>query len=174
MATRLSDWGFVEALFRKNESDLKSFVQRRLGSGGPVDVDDIVQEAFLRIATQSEPELIDNPRGFLFRIARNLTFDALRRSKVRRLYAEEHAAEHASGIRAAETGSAESEASAREDLELICDAIDDLPAQCRRVFLLQRREGLSYARIAERLGISESMVQKHMSRALAKLYRVLP
>jgi len=174
MATRLSERGFVESLFRNNEADLKSYVRSRMGSGGAVDVDDIVQEAFLRIAVHDEADRPDNPRGFLFRIARNLVFDTLRRNKVRRAFAESHAADVAAGSTPKDSHSAEAAVSSREDLTLILAAVEELPPQCRRVFLLQRRDGLSYAQIAKRLGISESMVQKHMSKALARLFRVLP
>lgn len=174
MATRLSDDAYVDSLFRRNESDLKAYVKSRLGHSTAVDVDDIVQEAFLRITTQREAERPENPRGFLFRIARNLVFDTLRRNRVRRNYVESQAAGPGSQRRTEEVKSAENEASVREELAIVIAAIDELPPQCRRVFLLQRQEDLSYADIAERLDISVSMVQKHMSKALRRLYEVLP
>jgi len=170
MATRLTKSGGVEALFRENETDLRTYVGSKLGSSGAVDVDDIVQEAFLRISTHESATPIDNPRGFLFRIARNLTFDFLRRRSVRHNYAAAQSAERNSDRSRFESRSAEKIVSARQDLDVILSAIDDLPPKCREVFLLQRNEGLPYAEIAARLGISESMVQKHMSKALARLY----
>jgi RNA polymerase sigma-70 factor (ECF subfamily) len=174
MSSRAPDSGFVESLYRRNETDLKSFVKRRIDGDGAVDVDDIVQEAFLRIATHRGAEELKNPRGFLFRIARNLIFDTLRRGKVRKNYARAESADAVDRFSQGNSGSAEQAVSSREDLELIFRAIDTLPPRCRQVFLLQRDEELSYARIAERLGISESMVQKHMSKALSKLSEVLP
>jgi RNA polymerase sigma-70 factor (ECF subfamily) len=174
VATRLSDDGYTDALFRRNESDLKAYVKSKLGVSAAVDADDIVQEAFLRIAVQRDADRPDNPRGFLFRVARNLVFDTLRRNRVRRNYAESQCADLGHGSPGHETTSAESEVSTREELAIVIRAIDELPPQCRRVFLLQRQDGLSYAEIAGTLGISVSMVQKHMSKALARLYKVLP
>lgn len=174
MATRLSENGAVESLFRENETDLRNYVGGKLGKSGAVDVDDIVQEAFLRISTQETAAEIDNPRGFLFRVARNLTFDLLRRRTVRQAYVASHSVELSSDRRRYQSRSAESVVSAGQDLALILDAIEELPPQCQKVFLLQRREGLAYAEIGRRLGISESMVQKHMSKALSRLYDVLP
>ena len=174
MATRLTDDGYVDSLFRRNESDLKAYVKGKLGQSTAVDVDDIVQEAFLRISTQRVTDRPDNPRGFLFRIARNLVFDTLRRNRVRRHYAESQAVDPGLQGAVGTMTSAESEASAREELTIVVRAIDELPPQCRRVFLLQRQEDLSYAEIAEELGISVSMVQKHMSKALLRLNEVLP
>ncbi len=170
MATSLSKSGAVEALFRENESDLRNYVGGKLGSSGAVEVDDIVQEAFLRVSTQSTDAQIENPRGFLFRVARNLTFDLLRRRSVRNNYAAAQDAERSADRSRFQSRSAETVVSARQDLEVILDAVDDLPPKCREVFLMQRREGLPYAEIASRLGITESMVQKHMSKALARLY----
>ena len=48
-------------------------------------------------------------------------------------------------------------------------AIEDLPDQCRKVFCLSRFENLSYAEIAEKLGLTVSTVKTHMSRAMTKL-----
>jgi len=174
MSSRAPDSGFVESLYRRNETDLKSFVKRRIDGDGAVDVDDIVQEAFLRIATHRDAEQLRNPRGFLFRVARNLIFDTLRRGKVRKDYANAQASDDAGRISQRNAGSAEQSVSARQDLELILEAVDSLPPRCRQVFLMQREEELSYAQIARRLGISESMVQKHMSKALVILGEVLP
>ena len=174
MSSRAPGSDFIESLYRRNEIDLKSFVKRRIDGHGVVDVDDIVQEAFLRIATHRGAEKIKNPRGFLFRIARNLIFDTLRRGKVRYYYARSESAIAVDHSSLQKSGSAEQAVSSREDLELILQAIETLPPRCKQVFLLQRDEELSYARIAERMGISESMVQKHMSKALSKLSEVLP
>lgn len=169
MATRLTGDGAVEALFRENEADLKSYVRGKLGRSGAVDVDDIVQEAFLRIARQQRSTDIDNPRGFLFRTARNLTFDLLRRRGVRDTYNAAQAADPRAVQAKFESESAEQAASTTEELRTILNAVEQLPPQCQRVFLLQRQEGLRYAEIAKRLGISQSMVQKHMTKALVRL-----
>jgi RNA polymerase sigma factor (sigma-70 family) len=172
MATRSPHSSFVESLYQDAGADLKSFVRRRLGDSG--DVDDIVQESFLRISTRTDDRPLDNPRGFLFRTARNLIIDKARRGKV--------AAEHLVAAQAGLSGqqeqteqiSPERIVSAAQDLDMIMAAIEELPPACRRAFLLQRTSNLSYAEVARRLGISESMVQKHMSKALCHLYKVLP
>lgn len=174
MATRLTVNGAVEALFRENETDLRSYVRGKLGRSGAVDVEDIVQEAFLRLARQDASVNIENPRGFLFRTARNLTYDLLRRRGVRDNYNAAQAADPRALQARLECESAEQAASTSEELRNILDAIEQLPPQCQRVFLLQRQEGLRYAEIADELGISKSMVQKHMTKALLKLAEALP
>jgi len=52
-------------------------------------------------------------------------------------------------------------------------AIDDLPEQCREVFLLTRLEGLSYQEVAEKLGVSINTVRTQINRAMTKLHKSL-
>lgn len=56
-----------------------------------------------------------------------------------------------------------------ETMELesrIIEALNNLPARCREIFMLSRFEGISYAEIAERLGLSVKTVETQMSKAL--------
>jgi len=48
----------------------------------------------------------------------------------------------------------------------IYDALHSLPEKCREIFMLNRFEGLKYAEIAEKLGISVKTVETQMSKAL--------
>ena len=166
---------FVENLFRSSEADLRNYVSARLGRRDDSDIEDIVQESFLRISSLPNHEPIRNPRGFLFRTARNLIIDLARKRTVRTASA---GALHKSAVdkerERAEWLSPERQVSGQQELKVIMAAIDDLPDACRRVFLLQRQNDFSYAEVASRLNISESMVQKHMSKALCQLYKALP
>ena len=60
------------------------------------------------------------------------------------------------------TPTLESEAEAQQSLGIYCEAIATLPEKCRRVFLLRKVYGLKQREIAESLGISVRMVEKHM------------
>ncbi len=51
----------------------------------------------------------------------------------------------------------------------ISDAIESLPDQCKKIFLLNRFDNLTYLKIAEKLGISVNTVKTQMARALQKL-----
>jgi len=55
---------------------------------------------------------------------------------------------------------------ANQSLRQFHDAMAELPADCRRAFLMHGVDGLTYAEIADRLGISESMVYRHLTRAV--------
>jgi RNA polymerase sigma-70 factor (ECF subfamily) len=54
----------------------------------------------------------------------------------------------------------------RQAVQTLADAINELPPRCRKVFLLNRFDGLNYREIAGRLRISTSMVEKHMMKAI--------
>lgn len=66
---------------------------------------------------------------------------------------------------------------ASEDIEnrylLIDQEIQNLPKQCKEVFLLGKKEGLKYKEIADKLNISIKTVERHMSLALKKLRKKL-
>jgi RNA polymerase sigma-70 factor (ECF subfamily) len=51
-------------------------------------------------------------------------------------------------------------------LELLERALAELPAVCRDSFLLRKLDGLTHVQIAERLGISRSLVEKHIVNAM--------
>jgi len=60
---------------------------------------------------------------------------------------------------------------AKQRLERVVAALDELSPQCRRVFVMHKFEGLSHPEIAARIGISRSTVEKHMGTALKHLIK---
>lgn len=57
----------------------------------------------------------------------------------------------------------------KEVADEIAICVDKLPAQCRKVFLLSRGQGLKNKEIAKQLDISEKTVEGHISKALSEL-----
>ena len=49
------------------------------------------------------------------------------------------------------------------------EAIDNLPPTCRKVFIMSKRDGMSYKDIADTLGISTKTVEAHISKAFKLL-----
>jgi RNA polymerase sigma-70 factor (ECF subfamily) len=62
--------------------------------------------------------------------------------------------------------SAEDGAHHQERFRVFCDAVRQLPLQCRRAFILKKVYGLSRREIADYMGITESTVQKHVAKGL--------
>ena len=121
------------------------------------DVEDVVQDCFVRLLEASvEPR---NVRAWLYAAVRNRCIDLLRQSS--------HSVEPLTvGLEPA-TDEEQQERSLRE--ARLWEAIDALPARCREVFLLSKRDGLTYAQIAQRLGLSEKTVEHQVSKALKRL-----
>jgi len=125
---------------------------------------DVAQETYLRVLTNTSASSILQPRAFLYRTAINLTIDLFRK---RQRQSEESL--DVDGVREALVAPAEQEqvVEARERVRLLYDAILELPLRCRQVFILHKFKHRSHAEIAEHLGISISMVEKHIIKATA-------
>lgn len=134
---------------------------------GPEEAADLVQDAFLKTVEAGSKARVEKPVHLLFRIARNAVIDRLRSKRRAAIL-----------FRAGEEVDADDPAAnperiliASERLRRALDCIDHMPPKRREVFLLHRIEGLSYAQIARRAGISIKTVEKHMACAMAQLSR---
>lgn len=153
----------VEQLYRSHARELCRYIAARFGLGPP-EPEEVAQAAFSRLAATPGVARMANPRGYLYTIACNVAVDHRRRSAHRgalhRQWAESEDEEHVSEL------SPERVALARERYALFEQALRSMPAMRRRIFLLTRAEGLPVTDVAERFGISENAVHKHVSRAL--------
>lgn len=149
------------AAIERYYDELTAFVVGKVGC--PVLAADIVQETYIRIATGQPMEPVANPRAFLYRVAGNLAIDRFRQDRARGQYVV--AGPLPEDI-AADVPSAETILIQKERLRLLLAAVDELPPRCRQVFVMRKIELKSQAEIAESLGISRSMVEKHIRRAL--------
>jgi RNA polymerase sigma-70 factor (ECF subfamily) len=157
----VSDDSF-EALFRSCRADLQRFFRRRIDS--PETAAELTQEAFLRLLCAEPAATVRDARAYLFRTANNLVSDHYRSARTRC-----SAAVSDGEWRALPDlqPSAEAVVLSRETLAALRRAIAELPPRGREVFLLHKFEGLSYAAIADRLGIAKNTVVVHMVRSLA-------
>lgn len=127
---------------------------------------DLAQESYARVlAVQQSGEPIAEPRALLYRTARNLLIDQHRRTGVR---AQHHMADGASADAAADTVAAppafepEVAAMSAQTVSALLDAIGTLPLRCREAFILHKFDGLSQAEVARHMGISVTMVERHI------------
>ncbi len=144
--------------------DLRRFLTARLKCAETAA--DLTHETYLRLQQRNPDNPPDNARALAFHIALQLAIDYQRKVAVRNRYITEDAVDTL--IENASAGSADPEhiLSVRQRMDLLRSALDELPSECRTVFLMHGIEGLKYAEIATRLGISVSMVGKHLTRAL--------
>ncbi len=158
----------VDALHRSDGAALQRFLQSLLGNAA--DAADARQETYLRLVRALSRTEIEQPRVFLFFVARNV---ALSLGKRRRFEANLfRSASHfdLAGI-TDEQVRTEQQVIARQQLRLVAAAIDELPPRCREAFLLSAFDGFTNGEIAARLGISQRMVEKHVAKAVLETHR---
>jgi RNA polymerase sigma factor (sigma-70 family) len=134
-------------------------------TGGAEDVEDLVQEAYVRVFALPRTQAVDSPRALLFRIARNLAVDRARQRLAR-------ATDDVADFEPLNVSSKEAEPDEQVDLrrrfESFCAAVENLPPLCRRVFVLRKVYQLSHAEIAQALGLSHSTIEKHVAKGLVR------
>ena len=138
------------------------FLRKKLPT--PEDASDVAQEAYIRLMAYEGSSEITSPSSLLFRIAINVANDFGRAGKVRRVsdHCNIDGLDFDSGI-----ASPEKQVSDNQELDLLFQAIEQLPPKCQKVFLLSRVHNMTYPEIAKHCGITVKMVEKHISRALA-------
>ena len=124
---------------------------------------DLTQEVFLRYAQRGGMAAIVHDRTYLYRTAHNLAIDHVRRTDRHRTDSTAH--QDLADI-PDDSPSPEDVVDARDRLDQLRSAIQQLPQRTRQVFVLHRIQELTYGEVATRLGISESSVQKHLAKAL--------
>jgi len=157
----------VERLFRTQAPQLLRFLGRR--TARPDDAADILQEAFLRLTRLfTLGPLPDRPEAYLQQIVSNLLRDGSRRRTSRSDAL--HGPLDAQPIVDPAPGPADY-VEARQALRAYEACLLKLKPKTRLIFLLHRRDGLTYAEIAVEAGISVSGVEKHMMKAIAHIDR---
>jgi len=155
----------VTQAYKTHLSALKRFVLRLLNSGHQHDVDDVVQEAFLRAYAAECSKEIEQPKSYLFRTAKHVALNHLR-EKTRR--PTDYLEDGGSSAILASEWTLEDEAMARQKLEIHCAAVATLPPKCRRVYLMRKVYGMSLKEIAEMLDVTVSTVEAHISKGFAR------
>jgi RNA polymerase sigma-70 factor (ECF subfamily) len=133
----------------------------------PPRAQEAVQEVFLRLyATMKKGEEIENPRGWIFRVAHNYGL------KVRGRQISEEPFDPGLEARLSAPGaSPEAELLERERMLRFHHAVEGLSEQQKRCLFL-RMEGLRYPEIGSALGISASAVGEFLRRAMTRLKKV--
>ncbi|MCD7930003.1 MAG: RNA polymerase sigma-70 factor [Tannerellaceae bacterium] len=157
-----------EYTFRKYGPRLEAFARKFVID--PAEAEDIVQESFLKLWERME--LLENVflTSYLFMLVRNASLNVLKHQavadtnrirtvdlrEVERLYSVDFIEDPSTILMEKElTGSVD-------------EIMEALPEKCREVFKLSRLSGYKNREIAEQLGISEKVVEKHIARALKR------
>jgi RNA polymerase sigma-70 factor (ECF subfamily) len=147
-----------------HESQLKAYLR---GSFPAVrDVEDVIQESYLRIWKARMAQPIRSTKSFLFRVARNLALDLVRRDRISPIANVVDL--NALGTAGHGPGVVEL-ACTQDEVRMLARAIHMLPVRCRQVIVLRQIDGLSQRQIALQLGISVLTVQVHVVNGLRRI-----
>lgn len=135
------------------------------------DVADLRQDIYLKVYEAARRDgFPENPRAYLFAVARNAIIDRARRLQVVDI---EVAADADLSDRLVDEQSPETIVSSRRELRNLEQAIDSLPTRCREVIVLRKVEGFSQKEIAEKLGIAVGTVEKQITIGIRSLAEYL-
>src|SRR5262245_35790736 len=156
-----------ERLFSEQRGALQAFFRRRPSCR--LDAKDLAQEVYLRMLRVADTNAILDLEAYLFGVASNV--------------AKEHAfqeSRHGTTVdiddatvqeHIGELPGSEGQIDTEQRIARLREVLRQLPPKCRATVVLQYRHGLSYAEIAERLGISMHMVKKYVGQALGHCRR---
>lgn len=159
----------VVAAFQSNVGSLRYFLHRFFESSE--DIEDLLQETFVKTFEAEHSTSIDKPQAFLFKTARNLAINELtRRARHKtQIVADVDSLTVLEAEREQHADDPAAKAAINERLARASEAVDQLSPRVREVFLLRHVEGLRQREIARRLGIAESTVEKHIAKGLAQI-----
>jgi len=149
--------------YQETRGFLKKYLRRYYTNAD--DIEDAMQEGFLKTFEIEQKQTIQSPAAYLFMAINNFARRDLKKKS-------RHAYEPIEDIEltglSIDITEVESGLEARQKLIVFCEAIDSLPPQCRKAFLLRKMHGLSHKEIAETMGISVSTVEKHLAKGLQR------
>jgi RNA polymerase sigma factor (sigma-70 family) len=151
-----------------HEAAVRAWLRR--WTGRAQDIDDVIQEAYSRLASLDSVAHIGSGRAYLFQTTRNIVLEQVRRSKIIRI---DNVTDMGSLSIVDEAPPLDRVVAGARELQRVEHLINQLPVKCRRVFVLRRIHGVPQREIAGMLGISESAVEKLATRGLKLILKAL-
>lgn len=155
----------LDEIFLAIRGLLRASVQKILSR--PQDVEDVVQETYLRAVANNTTKSIQDPEGYLFRTSRNIALN----EKAKLFHRLERAVpvEELDQIAAfSRYTPVENDVLSKQRFAEYCLALSELPVGCRKVVVLRKVYGFSQKEIAEKMGISISTVESHITNGMQR------
>jgi len=146
-----------------------------MGIVPPKEVEDIVQETYVRVCQIENKDAVREPQSFMFRTARNLALDYVKRAESR-LTAGTDAIDEvpaANFMSSPEVDSTYTQVASDEEFVLFCAAVRELPKQCRRAFILKKVYGYTLKEIMAEMGVGRPTVETHIVNGTKKCVQYL-
>jgi len=151
-----------------HERGVRSWLARRWGH--VLDPNDVIQEAYCRIASLGSVDHIRSPMAYFHRTAQTVAADIMRRSGVIN-FTSMTEIEWLNVMDSAPL--ADRTIAAAQEIERVNGVLSELSDTARKAIELRRIEGVSQRETAERLGVSEDVVRNHLVRGVQKVLQRL-
>ena len=137
------------------------------------DVEDIVQETYVRACQAANKDARNSPRAYLFTIARNLALDYARKAETRLVSTRSDTLDETFSDVESLTNATLDQVITNEQFGEFCRVVRSLPTKQRRAFVLKKVYGYSQREIASEMQISEKTVERHIGLAMQKCFERL-
>lgn len=131
----------------------------------PQEIEDVVQEAFVKVIEAQHKREIREPRSYLFKTTRNLALSELDRGHNR---LTDTIGGLLPELELLQTPTMEQQFESRQRFDVFCRAVRRLPTQAQRVYILRRVYGFTLKETAEYLGITVKTVEAHQAKAMVR------
>ncbi|MCV6615473.1 MAG: RNA polymerase sigma factor [Cellvibrionaceae bacterium] len=151
----------LSRIFIDNLAQLGQYLRGFLRS--PQDIEDVLQDAYIKALESQQRQVIRTPRAFLYKVCKNL---ALNKANSHPHQFTEPLADLTELESLFCSLELEEQLHQQQRFAAFCDALKRLPKKCRKVFILKKIYGLSNTDIAAKLDIKVSTVDKHLAKGL--------
>lgn len=158
----MSKKGSFADVFNEYRNNIRRFVSRIVKRE---DIDDIVQETFVRTYEADLKQEIKYVRSYMLTTAKNLALNHNAKWDNKFNDSLEDFVEPPVELHSHQF---EDDFESKERFLLFCQATEQLPSSIRKCFILKKVYGLSQKEIAEYMQLSESTVEKHIAKGLLK------
>ena len=147
--------------FKSHESALRKYVSRFLLPSH--EIDDICQETFLRSFESNIQNKIQQPKSFMYRVAKNLIMSQYRLSSYKLTDYIDDIPEDLATI---ETINIENDLESQRKLGIFCESIATLPEKSRKILIMRKVYGFSIKEISKRLNIPTSTINHNIAKGM--------
>lgn len=144
------------------------------GIAPPKEVEDIVQETYVRLCQVEGKKTIRYPRAYMLRTAKNLALDYIKRAESRLTTGMDIDELTDSDFQpVSELDPTYNLAVSAQEFALLCEAVRSLPRQCRRAFVLKKVYGYTQKEIMAEMGLGQATVETHIVNGTKKCVKYM-
>lgn len=160
----MRDYTSFERIYLATKDALYGYVKKFISNNA--EAKDVVQECYIKLWLKADSLTnIDDPKPFLFKCARDIMVDMIRKSSSEKKYIKHY--QHTATV----VIDYSKEAAQKEIRKQVIEVVESLPAKKKLIFKL-KEEGLSHKEIAGHLNISTKAVEKHLTEIIRTLRKL--